>query len=192
MMDTISQRVTFWSRVRKDGPTMPHMHTRCWVYVTGATEHGYRSFRGTGAHRVAIERVGRDAGQHTRHVCDNPECVRPAHLHGGTAMENSADLRRRGPSCAREVMALWHRFHAGHVESKHPFAVDVVREVLMQTNPRTSRRRVHGGTLHAVVEPEAVTFRTEGNRRALAAEVLGAASLLGWAHVGGGRFTRIQ
>ena len=52
---SLSER--FWAKVDKNGPTMPHMQTQCWVWTAGCIGDGYGRFRirrkGTLAHRVA-------------------------------------------------------------------------------------------------------------------------------------------
>lgn len=88
--------VRFLAKVRK---------TRgCW-YFDGATDGcGYgqlKSDTGRGnvkAHRVAYALwIGPiPEGKDVLHRCDNPPCVRPAHLWAGTPSENARDMIAKG------------------------------------------------------------------------------------------------
>lgn len=95
---TLEQR--FWSKVDKNGPTMPHMSTPCWVWIGGKTGNGYGGItirgRMRGAHRVAWELTHGPIpnGMQVLHECDNPVCVR--HLFLGTHHDNIDDCLRKG------------------------------------------------------------------------------------------------
>lgn len=53
--------------------------------------------RSTGIHRVVCEEMwGLEPGQHVRHLCNNPPCINPAHLRGGSPAENAADREASG------------------------------------------------------------------------------------------------
>jgi hypothetical protein len=96
----------FWAKVDKDiGPVHPE-YGKCWMW-TGYTMPGHAygqignepgkrplSLR---AHRVAWElAVGPiPKGLYVLHDCDNPKCVRPAHLSVGTQKDNMRDMDAR-------------------------------------------------------------------------------------------------
>lgn len=73
----------------------------CWIWVGGRDSDGYGIVRDNGksrrAHRVAFELF---KGVITKplvcHTCDNPWCVRPAHLFVGTHSDNQLDMGRKG------------------------------------------------------------------------------------------------
>lgn len=73
----------------------------CWVWQGTCDDDGYGMFWLDGrmhrAHRVSFSLFVRelDAGEIVRHTCDNPPCVRPAHLIPGTHADNVADCIRR-------------------------------------------------------------------------------------------------
>lgn len=96
----------FWSRVNKDGPTQPHMETRCWEWLGSRNPGGYGMVRWSrwrarsmwGVHRVAfaIQFGGVPPGVDVLHRCDFPACCRPDHLWAGTHTDNMRDKKRKG------------------------------------------------------------------------------------------------
>lgn len=89
MRKSVSER--FWEKVDKSG--------ECWVW-TASTHHqwGYGHFKFRGkvaqAHRVSWEMHNGPIpeGLLVCHRCDNPPCIRPAHLFLGTDADNATDM----------------------------------------------------------------------------------------------------
>lgn len=82
----------FWDYVDKSGD--------CWVWTGSTNAKGYGWWSGGGrrglAHRIALAEVSPEPdGMMACHHCDNPPCVRPAHLYWGTARTNAADVVAR-------------------------------------------------------------------------------------------------
>jgi hypothetical protein len=94
----------FWTKVNKDGPTMPNMQTQCWVWTASVHRNrgGYGEFKLAGrrreAHRVAweLEYGPIPDGLLVLHKCDNPPCVRHEHLFLGSDADNVADMIVKG------------------------------------------------------------------------------------------------
>lgn len=90
----------FWAKVNKDGPTMPHMETACWVWTARTTIDGYGSFRYgqvVNAHRYSFFLAnGHWPEPQGLHACDNPPCVNPDHISEGDQKENAQQREDRG------------------------------------------------------------------------------------------------
>lgn len=85
----------FWSKVDKTG--------ECWTWTAALDGHGYGMFSLAGrdyrAQRVSLQwSIGRvlERWEFACHRCDNPPCVRPAHLFVGTALDNMRDMAAKG------------------------------------------------------------------------------------------------
>lgn len=95
---TLEER--FWAKVDRRGDD------ECWPWTGATTGAGYGAIRADGgrkaglllAHRVSASLAGAELGPETRHTCDNPPCVNPAHLRPGTHDDNMGDMARRGRS----------------------------------------------------------------------------------------------
>jgi len=92
----------FWAKVDKDGPTMPHMDTPCWVWTAVKVRTGYGQIKVGSkmilAHRAAwtIENGSIPSGLCILHRCDQPSCVRASHLFTGTHQNNMDDMAAKG------------------------------------------------------------------------------------------------
>lgn len=95
---TVEQR--FWLKVNKLGRLNLRIG-RCWEWVGAKGRGGYGLFRGDGeclAHRFSyrLENGPIPEGLDVMHRCDNPACVRPAHLQLGTDLDNRRDSEAKG------------------------------------------------------------------------------------------------
>jgi hypothetical protein len=93
-MDSVS-RSRFWAKVQKTG--------YCWIWKGARNKRGYGRYtfpdgKTAYAHRIAFEEYfwPLSPGECVMHDCDNPSCVRPAHLTPGDRAENNADMGERG------------------------------------------------------------------------------------------------
>lgn len=110
----------FWSRVNKDGPTLPGMETPCWLWTGGLTKNGYGCvevskkpirFR-TQAHRFAYIISIVDPGPFmVCHHCDNRRCCNPGHMFLGTSADNMRDCREKNRHSHGEGHAAIQRAH---------------------------------------------------------------------------------
>jgi hypothetical protein len=95
----------FFAKVDKNGPRMPHMQTKCHVWV-GATSAGYgvinlKKGDGSGwqmeyAHRISFFISDGEIPRYVLHHCDNKLCIRRSHIYAGNQSLNGLDSYRRG------------------------------------------------------------------------------------------------
>lgn len=92
----VSAERRFWRHVK-------FMPSGCWEWQASLNEHGYAQLNVEGrmrkAHRWVYERTFGDlpsASVVVRHTCDNPRCVRVAHMVTGSQLDNSRDMVERG------------------------------------------------------------------------------------------------
>lgn len=85
----VPQEQRFWAKVDTSG--------ECWLW-TGATTRGYGVFDRMRANRFSwiLHNGPIPDGLYVLHSCDQPLCVRPAHLRLGTQADNMRDKVQRG------------------------------------------------------------------------------------------------
>ena len=96
--DVDGLRRRFWSKVDTTGD--------CWIWLAATARHGYGSIHIMvcgqlyilAAHRVAYLLANGTLGAASVmcHRCDQPRCVRPAHLWQGTQKDNARDRDAKG------------------------------------------------------------------------------------------------
>lgn len=112
-----------------------------WQKYRDRDGYGTIWYKGTTwrAHRAAWdEHVGPiPAGMHVLHHCDNPACVKVAHLFLGSHVENVGDMNRKG---RQSMHAVGNRYHvkltdeqvadirARYVFRGHPNTLDLAAE----------------------------------------------------------------
>lgn len=90
--DAAAFRLEFWSRVRKGDGCWEWLGSRCGGGYGGFFIHG-RSYK---AHRISLLLTTGEWPIEVLHRCDNPPCVRPDHLLGGTHTDNMRDAVAKG------------------------------------------------------------------------------------------------
>lgn len=87
----------------------------CWIWRGSLSSHGYGRFQVEGtvkdyAHRWAwYFEHGTFPVLFVCHECDNPRCVKPAHLFLGTTQDNTKDAMRKGRHTGRPYRITPHQ-----------------------------------------------------------------------------------
>lgn len=107
----------------------------CWEWQASKLKQGYGMMRWRGrnrlAHRIALELWTGDIPPDdldVLHACDNPSCVRPAHLFLGTHSDNMQDMFAKGRGVSAEAKRT-------HCPQGHPYD-----EVNTYRKPGTNKR----------------------------------------------------
>ena len=134
----------FWSKVTVSGDA-------CWVWQGTTNSDGYGiisdNYRTLLAHRVSFEIHTGGTAPVVRHTCDNPPCVNPGHLLGGSHIDNVADRVSRGRSRAAMNAPLGERNKWAKVDGP---AVIRMRERVAAGEKIATMARDYGLTYGAV------------------------------------------
>jgi hypothetical protein len=109
----------------------------CWIWAASSTKNGYGQFAldgtMTGAHRASyLLHVGPiPEGAHVLHICDNKQCVNPAHLRAGTHKQNMQEASERDRFAIRKTM------YKGIDNPRSKLTEDQVRSI--RNDPRDTR-----------------------------------------------------
>jgi len=105
----------FLNKVDKDGPTMPHMDTKCWIWLAGKNKKGYGRFsfnrKNRLAHRVSciLHNIDIPENMCACHKCDNRNCVNPEHIFIGSIIDNTLDMIKKGRQRGGGVLGELHK-----------------------------------------------------------------------------------
>ena len=112
--DDITRFWTYVDQARK-------LPGECWEWIGSLDKDGYGRFsikgRWNAAHRVSHFIEANELPEVVRHTCDNPCCVNPDHLIGGTQQQNIVDRQR----CDRQAK--------GSRNGRAKLNADIVREL---------------------------------------------------------------
>jgi len=138
---TPAQTARFWSKVIQSDD--------CWTWHGTVTKDGYGLFsvrvgENRRAHRVAWELTYGPIPPRLfiLHRCDNPLCVRPAHLFLGTARDNSRDAQQKGRLASGDRNGA--RLHPERLARGEAHA----RSTLTEAQVQTIRERAAAGAVN--------------------------------------------
>lgn len=135
--------VKFWRYVEKRGPD------ECWPWVGARQRTGYGHL-GVGAHKkVMAHRLSHyiATGEEppvVMHTCDNPWCVNPAHLRGGTKADNTADMIAKG----RNNRTIRPRGEAHH---RAKLTEEMVRQIKARPDEKPGKLAAEYGVKYNVI-----------------------------------------
>lgn len=154
--DSAAQRLEKYS--------IPEPNSGCSLWLGRVQKHGYGCLQvGSSsllAHRVAFALEYKYWPSVVRHSCDNPPCVNPQHLLGGTHLDNMRDMVARGRQQMRER-------HSGAILDEN--AVEKIKQSLLAGTAASSLARMHGvhvNTIQAIKEGK--SWNQRGNWDVLA------------------------
>lgn len=135
--------VRFWRFVDKREPD------ECWPWTGKRQSSGYGRLslpggKQIGAHRLSFENKTGETAEVVMHTCDNPWCVNPAHLRGGTMADNMADMREKN----RDNRTVRPRGEAHH---RARLTEDNVREIKRRSDEKPGKLAAEFGVKYAVI-----------------------------------------
>lgn len=136
--------VRFWRFVEKRGPD------ECWPWVGKRQTTGYGQIhigagKLVGAHRLSHKIATGEEPPVVMHSCDNPWCVNPAHLSGGTKADNTADMHAKG-------RGNYDTQPKGEAHHRSKLTAAMVREIKSRPNEKPGRLAAEFGVKSAVVQ----------------------------------------
>ncbi len=136
----------FWAKVDKRGPS------ECWPWTAHVDRYGYGTFRPGGtAPTMAASRFSWllanpaaeiDSAQHVCHRCDNRQCVNPAHLFLGTALDNVRDRILKGRFTTRPYVPRPQRDRAVVALAKVPSKPKTLSLASFAPQPRVLQEKL--------------------------------------------------
>ena len=134
----------FWSKVNKTDT--------CWLWTAGiGGNNGYGKFHYEGkdwfAHRWLFWKINGYLPEAVMHKCDNPICVRPDHLVGGTLSENTKDKIAKGRD---------HNSTKTHCPQGHEYSSDNTGKINNERYCKSCRRA------YAHIYYHGLTFDSDG------------------------------